>query len=86
VVGEHIDAQAGDLAVLGGRDLRGHVIVARERRRRQVLDPVLDPVHRPSGHDRRHDGANVSGIGADLVAEAAADIGRDDMDLLLGNF
>ena len=76
---------ARDLAVLGRRDLRRHVVVARERGGREVLDAVLDPFDRPAGHDRGDDRADVARIGADLVAEAAADVGRDDVDLVLGD-
>ena len=86
VIGQHMDAQAGDLALLGRRDLGGHVVVARERGRGQVLDAVLDPFDRLAGDDRGHRGADVAGIGADLVAEAAADVGRDHVDLVLRNF
>jgi hypothetical protein len=59
------------------------VIVARERRRGEVLDAVLDPFHRLAGDDGGDRRADVAGIGADLVAKAAADVGRDHMDLLL---
>ena len=86
VIGQHMDAQAGDLAVLGRGDFRRHVVVARERGRGQVLDAVLDPFHRLAGDDRRDRGADVAGIGADLVAKAAADVGRDHVDLLLRQF
>ena len=85
VVGDGVAAQRRHLAVLGRGDLRLHVEVARERRGREVLDAVLDPFHRASGHDRGDDRADVARIGADLVAEAAADVGGDDMDLVLGN-
>ena len=85
VVGDGVDAQRRHLAVLRGGDLGGHVVVARERGGRQVLDAVLDPFDRPAGHDRGDDRADVAGIGADLVAEAAADVGGDDVDLVLGD-
>ena len=84
VVGEDVDAQRRDAAVLRRRDLGRHVVVAGERGGRQVLDPVLDPFDRQAGHDRGDRGADVARIGADLVAEAAADVGRDHVDLLLG--
>jgi Arc/MetJ family transcription regulator len=83
VVGQHMHAQAGDLAVLGRRDLRRHVIVAGEGGGGEVLHPVLDPFHRLAGDDGRDGRADIAGIGADLVAEAAADVGRDDVDLVL---
>ncbi len=85
VVGDGVAAKPRDLAVLGGREFHVHVEVARERRGRQVLDAVLDPFHRLPGDDRGDDGADVARIGADLVAEAAADVGRDDVDLVLGD-
>ena len=85
VVGEDMHAQARDPAVARRRDLGRHVVVARERGGGEVLDPVLDPFDRKPGHDRGDRGADVARIGADLVAEAAADVGRDDVDLLLGN-
>jgi hypothetical protein len=44
VIGQHMHAQAGDLALLRGGDLGRHVVVARERGRGQVLDAVLDPL------------------------------------------
>ena len=85
VVGEHVHPKARDPAVPPRRELAGHVVVARESRRRQVLDPVLDPLHRHAEHDRGDDRADVARIDADLVAEAAADVGGDDVDLGLGN-
>ncbi len=85
VIGQHVAAQARDPAVPGRRELAGHVVVAGEGGRREVLDPVLDPLHRQAEHDRGDDRADVARIDADLVAEAAADVGRDDVDLGLGN-
>ena len=85
MVGQHVHSEAGDPAVPGRRELAGHVVVAGERRRRKVLDPVLDPFDRDAEHDRGDDRADVARIDADLVAEAAADVGRDDVDLGLGN-
>ncbi len=66
------------------RDLGRHVIVAGEGGGRQILDPVLDPFDRQPGDDRSDRGADIARIGADLVAEAAADVGRDHVDFLLG--
>ena len=83
VVGEDMDAQARHPALARRRDLGRHVVVARERGGGEVLDPVLDPFDREPGHDRGDRGADIAGIGADLVAEAAADVGRDDVDLVL---
>jgi len=40
VIGEHVDAQTGDLAFLGRRDFGGHVIVARKGSGCEVLDAV----------------------------------------------
>jgi hypothetical protein len=51
VVGKHLDAKSGDLAFLAGRDLGGHVVIARERGRGEVLDAIFDPFHRLAGDD-----------------------------------
>ena len=86
MIGQHMDAQAGDLALLGRRDFGGHVVVARKRGGGEVLDAVLDPFHRFAGDDRGDRRTNIAGIGADLVAETAADVGRDHVDLVLREF
>ena len=62
----------------------GHDVVAGERRRHQVLGPVFHPLDRLAGDDRRDDRAHVARVDADLVAEPAADVRRDDPDLVLG--
>ena len=75
VVGDRVEAQARDPAVLGRGDLR---LPCGSRARRPVVEMfsmrVLDPLHRHAGDDRGDDRADVAGIGADLVAEAAADV------------
>ena len=81
MVGEHVDAQAEDPAVGGGGDFTVHVVVAGERGGRDVLDAVFDPLHRFAQHDAGDDRAHIPRVDADLVAEAAADVGADDADL-----
>ena len=85
MVGDHVDAQAGDLAVGRGGDFAVHVVVAGKGGGRDVLDPVLNPFHRTTQHNGRHDGTHIAGVDTDLVAEAAADVGADDADLGLRN-
>ena len=85
MVGDRVTAQAGHLAVLRGRDFRLHVEVARKCSRRKILDAILDPFYRTAGHDRSDDRADVTRIGANLVAKAAADIGGDHVNLVLWN-
>ena len=86
MVGDGVAAQPRHLAVFGRGDFRLHVEVARERRGGEVLDAILGPFHRPAGHDRSDDRADIARIGADLVAETAADVRGDDVNLVLGDF
>ena len=86
VVGDGVAAQTRHPAVLGRRDFNVHEEIAGERGGREIFDAILDPLDRNAGHDRGHDRADISRIGADLVAETAADVGRDDVDLVFGNF
>ena len=46
VVGDRLDLEAGDLAVLGRRQLGVDVVVAGERVRLEVLRAILDPLDR----------------------------------------
>ncbi len=85
VIGSGRHAQGGHRAVGPGADLHVHVVVAREPGARQVLGSRLDPLHRPPELQRADDGADVPGIHRHLVAEAAADVRRDDSDLVLGD-
>ncbi len=84
VVGDHVDAEPDDLAVARRGDRALHVVVAGEAGRHQVLGAVLHPLDRLAGDDRADDRAHVAGIDRHLVAEAAADVGRDHLDLVLG--
>ena len=86
VVGDGVAAHRRHLAVLGAGDFHIHVEVARKRRGGEVLDAILDPFHRSPGHDRGNDRADIARISAHLVAEAAANVGGDDVDLVLGDF
>ena len=83
VVGDHVDPEAGDLAVLRAH-LGVHHVVAREAGGNEVLGAVLDPLDRHAGHDRAGDRADVAGIHRNLVAEAAADVVALDADHVLG--
>ena len=80
--GVHPDAE--DLAVPAQRQLAVQVDVAGEPGRDQVAGPVLDPLHRPLQQDRGEDRHDVAGVDRHLVAEAAAEVGRDDPDHVLG--
>ena len=83
VVGDHVYAQAGDLAVLRAH-LGVHHVVAREAGGHQVLRAILDPLDGHAGNDRAGDRAHVAGVDRDLVAEAAADVVALDADHVLG--
>ena len=85
VIGRRRDVQRRDFAVGGRADLHVHVVIAGEAGARQVLRARLDPLDRSSDLERADDRAHVSGIDRHFVAEAAAEIRRDHMDLVLGN-
>ena len=82
VVGDDVDAQAGDLPVLGA-DLALHEVVAGEARGHEVLRAILDPLHRHAGDDRAGDRAHVAGVDRHLVAETPADVRAADPDHVL---
>ena len=83
VVGEQLHAQSGHPVALH-RQLALHVVVPGEARGDQVAGAVLDPLDRLSDQERGGRGHHVAGVDRHLVAEAAADVGRDDPDLVLG--
>ncbi len=84
VIGHRLDLERGHRAVLLRAQRRLHVVVAREGVGLQVLHPVLDPLDRLADDDRGRHRDDVARIDGHLPAEAAADVGRDDADLLLG--
>ena len=84
MVGDHVGADRQDLALLRGRDLAAHHVVAGEAGAHEVLEAVLHPLHGLADHQRGHDRADVAGVDRHLVAEAAADVRRDHPDLVLG--
>ena len=83
VVGEERRPQPRHPAVLQ-RQLAVHVVVAGEAGRDQVAEAVLDPLHRPADQQRGGRRDDVARVDRHLVPEAAADVGRDDPDLVLG--
>jgi len=83
VVGDRVDPEARDLALLGAQ-VGVHHVVAGEAGRHQVLRSVLDPLDRYAGDDRTGDRAHVARIDGNLVAEAAADVLASDPDHVLG--
>ena len=85
VVGRRRDVQRRHAPIGRRADLNVHVVVAREARARQVLGPCLDPLHRPPDLERADDRADVARVHRHLVAEAAAEVRRDDVDLVLGD-
>ena len=84
VVGVGVHPHAEDLAVLAQRHLALEVDVAAEAGGDQVAGLVLDPLHRPLEQDRGEDRHDVARVDRHLVAEAAAEVGRDDADHVLG--
>ena len=87
-VGAEIDraaaAQAEDLAVAVAGDLQLAFGVAGVIGREQVLAAVLDPFHRPAERPRRERDQEILRIEFAAHAEAAADVGLDHGDGVLG--
>ena len=84
VVGEDVGANGKHLAVLRGRELALHVVIAGKARGHEILGTALDPLDRLADQQRGRGCHDVARVDRHLVAEATADVGRDDADLLLG--
>ena len=84
-IGDDRDAQAEEAAVvskckLGARDVIAALIVGNE-----ALGAVLLPLHRPFQLAAGPDHQRLLGIDEGLHAEPAADVGRDQAELVFGN-
>ncbi len=77
-------AHAEDAAFGIESQLAAHVEVAGEARGDEVLGTGLHPLHRAPDEQRGRRCYHVARIDGHLVAEAAADVRRDDADVLLG--
>ena len=83
-VGDRMGAQAGDLARRVDRQFGVTEMVAAMRVGEERLGAVGRPFHRAVDFARRPDAHGLLGVDEDFRAEAAADIGRDDAQLVLG--
>ena len=73
-IDNEIVAQREDMALVVKADFNLVQLIARMRRRRQVLVPVLEPAHRPPEPSRQKRDQQILGIDMTLDAETAADI------------
>ena len=76
-IGQHIGRERDELAVLVERAFERHVLIAAMEARHQVLAPVLGPRHRGAQLARQHDQHDEFARERHLLAEPAADVGRD---------
>ena len=80
---DQLAANAEDLRIPVDRDFQVPILVSLLLRRQKVLLPVLDPFNRaPQQHRGRGERA-VFGIKTALGSEPAADVGRDDAQLMV---
>ncbi len=84
LVGEDRGPHRHDPAVGVDRQFAPHVVVAGEPGRDDVLRPGLNPLHRLPQQKRGGGGHHVPRVDGHLVPEPAADVRRDDPDVLLG--
>ncbi len=85
VIGNRRDFERGNPAVFAGADFNVHVIVACESGGRQVFGARLHPFNGNAQNHRGNGGDDIARIDRNLVAEAAAHVGRNDVNLVLGN-
>ncbi len=80
---DHPAAHATEAPVVFERHFEVPVLVALLHRGEEVLAAVLDPLYRPFQLEGGRGERDLLGIHHELRAEAAADVGRDDADLVL---
>ena len=85
VVGQDPGADAEHAAVVAHRGADPVDLLARVHARLQVLAAVADPLDRGLHPARQVGDEDVLGVQQRLLAEAAADVGRDDPDVVLGD-
>ena len=83
-IGGGVHLQAGDLAVAVERHLRLGDVIAAVGVGDETFRTLAGPLHRPVELARRPQTNDLLRIDEDLRAEAAADVGRDDAQLVLG--
>ena len=82
-IGDGLGAQADDLAVAVERHFGVGDVIAAMRVGEKRFRAIGGPFHRPADALRRPQRHDLLGIDEDLRAEAAADVGRDDAQLVL---
>ena len=83
--GNVVDAHRGDLAVGVNGHARRDLMVAHMDVGQKRLQAIRQELHRPADHLADGRDRHLLGIDVDLESEAAADVRRDDTDLVLGN-
>ena len=82
---QHVDVEGLDLAGLADRDAALDDVLARVDVGDERLQPVGDELHRAAELDGRGDGRHLVAVGVDLEAERAADVGGDDLHVVVGH-
>ena len=80
---DHTPAHCEDLRLVIEGDVHVPVLVTFVDRGKEVLAPILDPLHRPAQHSAASGNDNLFRIHQILGAETPAHIGRDDAQLFV---
>ena len=83
-VGDDFDFQTENLAVFSERHLGSHRLVAALDRRQEIFAASGDPFDRLAQFEREMAGDDIFTVDRTFAAEAAADIGSDQMNSMLG--